>query len=109
MTLGEPGKRRAMYSTVVLVWLATPGCGPSGFAREPFPLPLATSNFLPSGGTRTEVGYHPTGIKPRDRLFRDLLTSKTATKLLSALAMKSVFSFGERARLLGVEPEGPDG
>src|SRR6476661_2075128 len=95
-----------MYSTTVFVWLIIPGCGPCGLAREPAPFPLATSRCLPSGVTRTEVGYHPAGIKPSERLRRGVLTSKTATKLLSALATKRVFSSGERARLLGVEPDG---
>src|SRR4051812_44780912 len=45
-------------------------------------------------------------MNPRERLFPGVPTSKTATQLLSALATKSVFSSGESARLLGVEPEG---
>src|SRR4051812_45811251 len=70
------------------------------------PLPLATRRCLPSGVTRTEVGYQPTGIKPSERLLPDVLTSKTATTLILALATNKVFSSGERARLLGVEPGG---
>src|SRR3954470_4540529 len=73
------------------------------------PLPFATSNLFPSGVTRTEVGYQPTGIKPSERLFPGVLTSKTATALLSAFATKRVFSSGVKARLLGVDPGGAFG
>src|SRR5439155_24643075 len=83
-----------------------PGCGPLRLALEITPLPLATNNRLPSGVTRTEVGYQPTGIKPSERLRPGVLTSKTATILLSALATKRVFSSGVRATLFGVDPGG---
>src|SRR6478609_9384387 len=69
ITLRDPGNKRAIYSTTVLVWLRIPGCGPSGFAREPRPLPLAMSRCLPLGVTRTEVGYHPAGMKPSEWLL----------------------------------------
>src|SRR5271170_7712817 len=68
------------------------------------PLPLATTSLRPSGVTRTEVGYHPTGMKPQEVLLPRWLTSKTAMALTLALATKSVFSSGESARLFGVEP-----
>ena len=98
-----------MYCTVASVLTLTPGCGPSGLALEVSPLPLATSRCLPSGVTRTDVGYQPTGMNPSDRLLPGVPTSKTATTLLSALATKSICSSGESARLLGVEPGGACG
>src|SRR2546427_10691887 len=74
------------------------------------PFPLATNRRLPSGLTRTEVGYQPTGMKPSERLLPAMLTSNTATLLLSAFATKRVFSSGDSARLFGVEREpDPDG
>lgn len=36
-------------------------------------MPLATSKCFPSGVTRTEMGYQPTGMKPKERLFPGLL------------------------------------
>src|SRR5436309_10690308 len=98
-----------MYWTVRSSGLLIPGCGPSGLALGRMPLPLATSRCLPSGVTRTLVGYQPTGMKPSERLLPGVLTSKTATRLLSALATKSVCSSGDNARLLGVEPGGDCG
>src|SRR5262249_10147038 len=73
------------------------------------PFPLVTSRRLPSGVTRTDVGYQPTGIKPSERLLPGALTSNTAILLLSAFATKSVFSSGDNARLFGVEPGGSPG
>src|SRR3954452_23069382 len=104
--LRVPFRRRAMYWTVGLLLLFTPGCGPRGLALGMIPLPLAMSNRLPSGVTRTEVGYQPAGMKPKGRLLPGIVTSKTATVFTFALATKSVFSSGERARLFGVEPGG---
>src|SRR5437764_7707212 len=109
MMLNVPRKSRPMYCTVGSDELLMPGCGPFGLALEMVPLPLATSRCLPSGVTRTEVGYQPTGIKPSERLLPGALTSKTATILLSAFATKRVRSSGESARLLGVEPGGACG
>ena len=109
MMLSVPPKSRAMYCTVRLVGLLIPGCGPSGLAFEIMPLPFAIRRCFPSGVTRTDVGYQPAGIKPSERLFPGMLTSKTATMLLSALATKSIFSSGDSARLLGVEPGGECG
>src|SRR6266850_5603499 len=93
--LNVPRKSRPMYCTAGSAELLTPGWGPSGFALEMVPLPLATSRCLPSGVTRTEVGYQPTGIKPSERLLPGALTSKTAIMLLSAFATKRVRSSGD--------------
>src|SRR2546429_6820309 len=109
MILSVPVSSRAMYWTVRLVVLFTPGCGPSGLALEIIPFPFAISRCLPSGVTRTEVGYQPAGMKPSERLLPGVLTSNTASVLLSALATKSICSSGERARLFGVEPGGDCG
>src|SRR5439155_23784973 len=97
------------YCTVSLVVLFTPGCGPSGLALGIIPFPFAIKRCFPSGVTRTEVGYHPAGMKPSARLLPGALTSKTATALLSALATKSICSSGDSARLFGVEPGGDCG
>src|SRR4029077_1056524 len=98
-----------MYCWVALVESLIPGCGARGFALGTMPLPLAISSFFPSGVTRTEVGYHPVGMHPKERLFPGVLTSKTATMLLSALATNNIRSSGDKARLLGVEPGGASG
>src|SRR5271157_988185 len=90
-----------MYSVVFL-----PGAGPRGFAFGAPPLPLATSRCLPSGVTRTDVGYQAVGIKPSDRLRPGWRTSNTATALTLALATYNVFWSGDSARLLGVAPGG---
>src|SRR5271156_6130024 len=87
----------------------SPGFGPCGLAFGVPPLPLATSRRLPSGVTRTEVGYQPVGIKPSDRLRPGTRTSNTATVLTLALATNNVFSSGDSARLLGVAPGGSPG
>src|SRR5437667_9111472 len=73
------------------------------------PFPLATNRRLPSGVTRTEVGYQPAGMKPSERLLPATLTSNTAMLLLSAFATNRIFSSGDRARLFGVEPGGRPG
>jgi len=75
-----------MYSVTVPFGAGRPGCGPFGFARATTPLPLATSRRRPSGVTRTDVGYHPAGMKPSDRLRPRRATSKTATTLRFAFA-----------------------
>src|SRR5579863_5887404 len=106
MMLSAPLKRLPMYSVLALFFF--PGTGPLGFAREASPFPFATSKRFPSGVTRTEVGYQPTGMKPSDRLLPMIETSKTAMLLLHALATNNVFSSGDKARLLGVEPGGWD-
>src|ERR1700743_2688082 len=66
------------------------------------PLPLVTNILLPS--VRTLVGYQPTGTKPILWLLPGLLTSNTARQLLSALAIYNVFSSGDKASPLVVEP-----
>src|SRR5215813_12347524 len=73
------------------------------------PLPLATSKRLPSGVTRTEVGYQPVGMKPSERLLPGRLISNTATIFTFALATNRNRSSGDNARLLGVEPGGEFG
>src|SRR5437867_1058742 len=98
-----PGKRLAMYSCT-LEGGCRPGCGPLRFALGMTPLPLATSNRLPSGVARTHVGYHPVGMKPSERLLPGSETSNSATTLMFALATYNRFSSGESARLFGVEP-----
>ena len=109
MMLKVPRNRPAIYCTPGSVDLFSPGSGPRGLGLGITPLPLATSKCRPSGVTRTEVGYQPTGMKPRERLFPGVPTSKTATVLLSAFATNSVRSSGVSARLLGVEPGGACG
>src|SRR5436190_23492360 len=98
-----------MYCTVLSAAVVFPGCGPSGLAKGMTPFPFAINRCLPSGVTRTEVGYQPAGIKPSERLLPGTVTSKTATTLLLALATKSIFSSAETARLFGVEPGGDCG
>src|ERR1039457_4297518 len=99
-------KRLAMYCTGSELSERTPGWGPWGLALEERPLPLATSRCRPSGVTRTDVGYQPTGMNPSERLFPGFATSKTATMLLLAFATKSIFPSGDSARLFGVDPGG---
>src|SRR2546421_1561310 len=108
MISSVPWNRPPMYSRT-LAGGSLPGCGPLRFAFEMMPFPLATSRCRPSGVTRTEVGYQPTGMKPSERLLPGVRTSKTATLLLSALATNSVFPSGASARLFGVEPGGKPG
>src|ERR1041384_6290416 len=98
-----------MYCSIVPAGFFTPGCGPGGLGLDVRPWPFATSKWRPSGVTRTEVGYHPTGMNPSGRARPSRLTSNTATSLLQALATNRVFSSGVRARLLGVEPGGDFG
>src|SRR5260221_8241456 len=102
MMLRHPGNKVAIYSDAAVDFL--PGTGPFGSAFDVKPFPFATSRRLPSGVTRTEVGYHPTGINPRDRLAPMAEMSNTATLLLHAFATNKVFSSGDNARLFGVEP-----
>src|ERR1035441_374097 len=109
MMLKVPWKSREISCTFGSVPELTPGCGPRGLALGVRPLPLATSRCLPSGVTRTDVGYQPTGMNPSERLLPGFSTSKTATVLLSAFATKSVFSSGDSARLFGVDPGGAFG
>ena len=78
------------------------GCGPRGLGSDEKPLPLATRILGPA--VRTQVGYQPVGMKPREELLPGVATSNTARQLLSALAMYSVFSSGDSASPFGVEP-----
>src|SRR5437899_8622081 len=103
-----PRKRPPIYSRT-LAGGSLAGCGPWRLALGMSPLPLATSRRLPSGVTRTEVGYQPTGMNPSERLLPTVETSKTATVLMFALATNRIFSSGERARLFGVFPGGEFG
>src|SRR3954462_1528493 len=105
MMLSVPGNSSEMVWIFPSRFLLS-GWGPLGFALEVSPLPLATSNCRPSGVTRTEVGYQPTGINPSERLLPITLTSKTATLLLQALATNNRVSSGDNATLFGVEPGG---
>src|ERR1041385_3680058 len=103
-----PRNRPPMYSRT-LAGGSRVGCGPWRLAFEMIPLPFATNRYLPSGVTRTDVGYQPTGMKPSERLRPGAATSKTATLLLSALATNRVFSSGDNAKLFGVDPGGNPG
>src|ERR1043166_5338303 len=90
MMLSVPRKRPPMYCTVRLVESFGTGCGPSGLANEVTPLPFAMRSFRPLGVTRTDVGYQPAGMKPRERLLPGLVTSKTPTLWLSEFFQKTV-------------------
>ena len=68
---------------------------------------MLTSILFPA--ILTQVGYQPVGINPLLLPDPGVLTSNTARQLLSALAMKRVFSSLLRATLLGVEPVGESG
>ena len=109
VALGDKPYSEHYFDWIVAGGLRLPGCGPFRFGFEIRPLPLATSNCLPSGVTRTDVGYQPTGINPSGRLFPEFETSKTARLLLQALAIKSSAPSGDKARLFGVEPGGDAG
>src|SRR5438445_1381066 len=107
ITLSVPFKSPPIYCFVF--FLGITGFGPSGFARDSIPLPLATRICLSSGVNRTEVGYQPAGMKPSERLLPRSVTSIIATLLLSALATSSALPLDERARLFGVLPVGASG
>src|SRR5262249_36460762 len=86
--------------------VSPPGCGPRGLGAPPSPFPLRTNIREPSRSKMTPVGYQPTGIHPLTTLLRGVLTSATATVLLSAFATSSVRPSGESATAFGVEPAG---
>src|SRR3954466_957567 len=109
ITLKVPRNKRPMYSTVRFVLLLRPGCGPLGLGFGATPLPFRTRSFLPSVLTRTEVGYQPVGMNPRERLLPGTLMSNTARALTFALATKRSDSSRESVRLFGVEPGGASG
>src|SRR5438552_19097034 len=104
--LSVPKNRPAMYSRTGAGGSSFPGCGPSRFGLDETPFPLVTKRCFPSGVTRTEVGYQPTGMNPSERLLPGLETSKTARLLLHALATNNKEPSGESAKLLGVDPGG---
>src|SRR5437870_12020328 len=80
-----------------------------GFAAGVIPRPLRTKMLFPSRLKIAPVGYRPVGIKPLTRLRPGLLTSTTATALLSAVAMRSVLPSGDSASELGVDVCGASG
>ena len=61
----------------------------SGLAAGVSPLPLSTKICLPSRLNTAPVGYQPVGMKPSTKLRPPLLTSTTATALMSAFATSS--------------------
>ena len=81
----------------------------SGSAAGVSPLPLSTKICLPSRLKIAPVGYQPVGMNPSTKLRPPLLTSTTATALLSALATSSVWPSGDSASELGVEVGGASG
>src|SRR5690349_8597992 len=95
-----------MYSRVRSSPPLTTGLGPSRFALELAPLPLAMKRVLPSRATRTEVGYQPAGMNPSGALEPGSLTLTTATSLVLALATNRTDSSGDSASELGVQPAG---
>src|SRR6186997_1426967 len=78
-----------------------PGCGPRGFGSLVSPLPFRTKKRDPSRANMTVVGYQPTGTHPSTLLPHGLVTSTTATVLLSALATSSRVPSRDNARLFG--------
>ena len=75
MRESDPRKSEPMYS---LDCLGLSGLGPPGFAFDSPPLPFATTIVPLEARTRTDVGYHPVGINPRERAMPGRLTSMTA-------------------------------
>src|SRR4051812_28855071 len=82
---------------------------PPVLTAEASPLPLMIRICLPSREKTAPVGYHPAGMKPSTKLRAPLLTSTTATALLSALAMSSVRPSGDSATEFGVDVGGASG
>ncbi len=82
---------------------------PPGFAFGSSPRALMINSCRPFGVIRTDDGIQPVGTNPSARPARGVLTSKTATLLLLALATNSVLPSGDSARLSGVEPGGSSG
>ena len=56
--------------------------------------------------TFNDVGYQPVGTKPNERLLPFSATLKTATQLLSALAISNLDSSDVSAKAFGVLPTG---
>ena len=73
------------------------------------PLPLRMKICWPSRLKIAPVGYQPVGMNPLTTLRAPLLTSTTATALLSALATSSVLPSGDSASELGVDVRGASG
>src|SRR5262245_31650173 len=63
----------------------------------------------PSRLKMAPVGYQPVGTNPLTRLRPPLLTSTTATALMSALATSSVLPSGDSASEFGVDVVGAFG
>src|SRR5678815_3984612 len=110
---GKSTKATVPWNSWPMYSLTPPGAfnrGPTWrLAFDVVPLPLATNSRFPSGVTRTEVGYQPTGTKPSDRAWPGSETSKTASVLMFALATKRRFSSGDSASEFGVFPDGAPG
>ena len=73
-----------------------------GFGEGMSPFPLEIRICLPSFENTAAVGYQPVGMNPSTKLRAGLLTSMTATALMSAFATISVRPSGESATELGV-------
>src|SRR5262245_30109455 len=86
-----------------------PGWLPRGLACDVRPFPLRIRICLPLPVNIAAVGYQPVGIKPFTVLAPGVVTSTTATLLLSALATSSVAPSGDRPNPLGVVPAGASG
>ena len=82
---------------------------PVWFAGNARPLPLRMKICRPSRLKMAPVGYRPVGMKPATLLLTLLLTSMTATALLSAMATTSVWPSGDSATELGVDVAGAPG
>src|SRR6185503_9686654 len=80
-----------------------------GLAADTSPLPLNTNICLPSRLKMAPVGYQPVGTKPFTKLRALLLTSTTATALVSPFETISVCPSGDSASELGVEVGGAFG
>src|SRR5712692_7458547 len=100
---------RVCSASVVRSGVGTSARDPSSrFSQLPFvgadarPLPLRMKICRPSRLKRAPVGYRPAGMKPETLLRALLLTSMTATALLSATATISFWPSGDNATELGV-------
>src|SRR5471030_1130021 len=81
----------------------------AGLAAGASPRPLSTKIWLLSRLNIAPVGYQPVGMKPRTMLSALLLTSTSATSLLSAFETSSVRPSGDSASELGVAVGGAAG
>src|SRR6186713_3235011 len=80
-----------------------------GLGDDTSPLPLRMNICLPSLLKMAPVGYQPVGTNPLTKLRPPLLTSTTATALVSAVDTIRVRPSGESASELGVEVGGAFG